>query len=117
MCSNPARRHELRTRLVLKGLAQHARGCRGGAGVYDFLGPRFLFGLRLAASVCLALYCTYYLELQNSFWAATTAAIVCQPNLGASLQKGRYRAIGTIVGDGGVARHVPAAALFVGARQ
>lgn len=62
------------------------------------LRPRLLFGLRLAASVSLALYITYYLELQNSFWAATTAAIVCQPNLGASLQKGRFRAIGTIVG-------------------
>ncbi|WP_421700007.1 FUSC family protein [Ancylobacter sp.] len=60
--------------------------------------PRLLFGLRLATSVSLALYITYYLELQNSFWAATTAAIVCQPNLGASLQKGRFRAIGTIVG-------------------
>lgn len=60
--------------------------------------PRLLFGLRLAVSVSLALYITYYLELQNSFWAATTAAIVCQPNLGASLQKGRFRAIGTIVG-------------------
>ena len=64
----------------------------------SFLGPRLVFGLRLAASVSLALYITYYLELQNSFWAATTAAIVCQPNLGASLQKGRYRAIGTIIG-------------------
>lgn len=60
--------------------------------------PRLMFGLRLAASVCLALFVTYYLQLQNSFWAATTAAIVCQPNLGASLQKGRFRAIGTIVG-------------------
>lgn len=64
----------------------------------SFLGPRLVFGLRLAASVSLALYITYYLELQNAFWAATTAAIVCQPNLGASLQKGRYRAIGTIIG-------------------
>ncbi|SHO61625.1 Uncharacterized membrane protein YccC [Pseudoxanthobacter soli DSM 19599] len=60
--------------------------------------PRLMFGLRLAASVSLALFVTYYLQLQNSFWAATTAAIVCQPNLGASLQKGRFRAIGTIVG-------------------
>ena len=64
----------------------------------SLLGPRFLFGLRLAASVCLALYVTYFLELQNSFWAATTAAIVCQPSLGASLQKARYRVVGTIVG-------------------
>lgn len=61
-------------------------------------GPRALFGVRLAASVCLALYITYALELQNSFWAATTAAIVCQPNLGTSLQKGRWRIIGTGAG-------------------
>ncbi|WP_341992354.1 FUSC family protein [Azorhizobium sp. AG788] len=60
--------------------------------------PRVLFGVRLAASVCLALYVTYFLELENSFWAATTAAIVCQPNLGASLQKARYRVLGTVVG-------------------
>ncbi|MCB4767658.1 FUSC family protein [Ancylobacter sp. Lp-2] len=62
------------------------------------LNPRLLFGARLAASVCTALYITYFLELQNSFWAATTAAIVCQPNLGASLRKARFRVIGTIVG-------------------
>jgi uncharacterized membrane protein YccC len=61
-------------------------------------GPRVLFALRLSSSVCLALYATYWLELQNSFWAATTAAIVCQPNLGASVQKGRYRIVGTIIG-------------------
>lgn len=60
--------------------------------------PRLLFGMRLAASVCLALYATYILELPNPFWAATTAAIVCQPNLGAALQKGRFRALGTVVG-------------------
>lgn len=71
---------------------------RAALAPVSFLGPRLVFGLRLAASVSLALYITYYLELQNSFWAATTAAIVCQPNLGASLQKGRYRAIGTIIG-------------------
>ncbi|MBI5129363.1 MAG: FUSC family protein [Rhodopseudomonas palustris] len=60
--------------------------------------PRVLFGLRLSASVGLALFVTYYLELQNAFWAATTAAIVCQPNLGASIQKGRFRAIGSAAG-------------------
>lgn len=60
--------------------------------------PRLLFAIRLVCSVCLALYITYWLELQNSFWAATTAAIVCQPNLGASLQKGRYRVVGTVIG-------------------
>lgn len=61
-------------------------------------GPSLLFGLRLAASVCLALYVAFWLELDNPFWAATSAAIVCQPQLGASLRKGWFRMIGTLVG-------------------
>ncbi len=61
-------------------------------------GPPLLFGLRLWASVCLALYVAFWLELDNAFWAGTTAAIVCQPHLGASLRKGWYRMIGTLVG-------------------
>jgi uncharacterized membrane protein YccC len=61
-------------------------------------GPPLLFGLRLWASVCLALYVTFWLELPNAFWAGTTAAIVCQPHLGASLRKGWFRLIGTVVG-------------------
>ncbi|MBV8089408.1 MAG: FUSC family protein, partial [Alphaproteobacteria bacterium] len=32
------------------------------------------------------------------YWAGITAALVCQPHLGASLRKGWYRMIGTIVG-------------------
>ncbi len=61
-------------------------------------GPPLLFGLRLWASVCLALYVAFWLELDNPFWAGTTAAIVCQPQLGASLRKGWYRMIGTLIG-------------------
>src|SRR5262249_47858381 len=57
-----------------------------------------LFGLRLWASVCLALYVAFWLELDNTYWAGTSAAIVCQPHLGASLRKGWYRMIGTLVG-------------------
>ena len=60
--------------------------------------PALLFGLRLWASVCLALYIAFWLELDNAYWAGTTAAIVCQPHLGASLRKGWYRLIGTVVG-------------------
>jgi uncharacterized membrane protein YccC len=61
-------------------------------------GPPLLFGLRLWASVCLALYVAFWLELDNPFWAGATAAIVCQPQLGASLRKEWYRMIGTFVG-------------------
>src|SRR5215471_14017888 len=60
--------------------------------------PPLLFGLRLWASVCLALYVAFWLELDNAYWAANTAAIVCQPHLGASLRKGWFRMIGTVIG-------------------
>ena len=60
--------------------------------------PALLFGLRLWASVCLALYIAFWLELDNGYWAGTSAAIVCQPQLGASLRKGWFRMIGTVVG-------------------
>ena len=60
--------------------------------------PPLLFGVRLWASVCLALYIAFWLELNNAYWAGTSAAIVCQPHLGASLRKGWYRLIGTLVG-------------------
>jgi len=65
---------------------------------FGAVGPPLLFGLRLWASVCLALYVTFWLQLDNGFWAGTSAALVCQPRLGASLRKGWHRMIGTMVG-------------------
>src|ERR1700759_2992039 len=60
--------------------------------------PALLYGVRLGAAVCLALFVAFQLELDNPFWAGTAAAIVCQPVLGASLRKGWFRMIGTVVG-------------------
>ena len=60
--------------------------------------PALLFGLRLWAAVCLALYVAFWLQLDNAQWAGTSAAIVCQPPLGASLRKGSFRVIGTVIG-------------------
>jgi len=60
--------------------------------------PPMLYALRLWAAVCLALFVAFWLELDNPFWAGTSAAIVCQPQLGASLRKGWFRMIGTVVG-------------------
>src|SRR4051794_12356001 len=60
--------------------------------------PSLLYGLRLWAAVCLALYLAFWLQLENPSWAGTTAAIVCQPALGASLRKGWFRLIGTVIG-------------------
>jgi uncharacterized membrane protein YccC len=61
-------------------------------------GPPLLFGVRLWVSVCLALYVAFWLELDNGFWAGTTAGLMCQPHLGASLRKGWFRMIGSLVG-------------------
>ncbi len=88
--SSAARRRPRRTgaRIYVERLRQAARAA----------GPALLFGLRLWASVCLALYVAFWLELDTPSWAGTTAAIVCQPHLGASLRKGWFRMIGTVVG-------------------
>ncbi len=67
-------------------------------GALRAAGPPLLYGLRLWASVTLALYVAFWLELDNPFWAGTSAAIVCLPQLGASLRKGWFRMIGTLVG-------------------
>ena len=60
--------------------------------------PAILFALRMWASVCLSLWVAFALQLSEPSWAATTAAIVCQPVLGASLRKAPFRMIGTVVG-------------------
>ncbi len=72
-----------------------------GRSVADALaGARepLLFGVRLWASVCLALFVAFWIQLDSPFWAGTSAAVVCQPQLGASLRKGWFRMIGTVIG-------------------
>ena len=64
--------------------------------------PAFLFGLRMWASVCLAFYVSFQLELNEPSWSATTAAIICQPVLGASLRKAPFRLIGSVIGAIGI---------------
>ena len=61
-------------------------------------GPPLVFGLRLWGAVCLACYVAFWLEFDSPSWAATSAAIVCQPVLGASLRKASFRLIGTVIG-------------------
>ncbi len=60
--------------------------------------PAFLFGVRLWVSVCLALFVAFKLQLGDAYWAGMSAAVVCQPRLGASLRKGYFRMVGTVVG-------------------
>src|ERR1700761_6391032 len=68
------------------------------SGIASRVGPPLLFGIRLWASVCLALYIAFWLQLDTPSWAGTSAALVCQPHLGASLRKGWFRMLGTLVG-------------------
>jgi uncharacterized membrane protein YccC len=76
----------------LPGLvAQLARAVRSAI-------PSLVFGLRLWAAVCLALYVAFWLQLDEAQWAGTSAAIVCQPSLGASLRRGSARMVGTVIG-------------------
>jgi uncharacterized membrane protein YccC len=88
--------------IMKSGRASLAQWLRDGT-------PALLFALRLWASVCLAYYVTFALQLNDPTWAATTAAIVCTPVLGASLRKAFFRMIGTVVGAIGI---VILAALF-----
>jgi uncharacterized membrane protein YccC len=80
---------------ALTRLAQLSEGLSRALGR---AGPSLVFALRLWVSVCLALYVAFWLELEKPFWAGASAAIVCQPQLGASLRKGWFRLIGTLVG-------------------
>lgn len=48
--------------------------------------PALIHGLRLTASVCLALFIAYSLQLNEAHWAGTSASTVTQPALGASIR-------------------------------
>ena len=52
----------------------------------------------MTASVSLALFVAFYLQLDTPSWAGTTAVIVCQPVVGSALLKGAFRLVGTVFG-------------------
>jgi uncharacterized membrane protein YccC len=79
-------------------LQRTSPGLRRLENALQAAGPPLLFGVRLWASVSFALYVAYWLQLDNPYWAGTSAAIVCQPQLGASLRKGWFRMVGTLIG-------------------
>jgi uncharacterized membrane protein YccC len=54
--------------------------------------------LRLWVSVCLALFFAFWLEFPEPNWGGLGAAIASLPVLGASLRKGGFLIIGTVVG-------------------
>jgi uncharacterized membrane protein YccC len=92
-----------RTPMITRHTQMHADAILSGLGknLADVLASArapLLFGVRLWASVCLALFVAFWLQLDSPFWAGTSAAVVCQPQLGASLRKGWFRMIGTVIG-------------------
>jgi uncharacterized membrane protein YccC len=83
----------------LQGSSEHWRSIEGKLrAAVAASPPALLCGLRLSASVSLALYVAFWLQLDNPYWAGASAAAVCQPTLGASFRKGWYRMIGTVLG-------------------
>jgi uncharacterized membrane protein YccC len=66
--------------------------------VLESAAPALLYGARVWAGICLALYVAFWLQLDNPYWAGVTVAIVCQPSLGASLRKAWYYIVGTTIG-------------------
>ena len=61
-------------------------------------GPPLLYGLRLWGCVCLAIFFAFWLQFAEPGWAGMGAAIACLPVLGASLRKGGFLIIGTVIG-------------------
>src|SRR5258707_14171158 len=80
------------------GPTADARAIGRWTSAFAKVGPPLLFGLRLWMAVCLALFVAFWLQLDNPYWAGTSAGIVCQQQLGASLRKGWFRMIGTMIG-------------------
>ncbi len=60
--------------------------------------PLVLYGVRLATACCLALYVSFYLELESPYWAGQTALTVFQFELGSLLRKAGFRVLGTLLG-------------------
>ncbi len=56
------------------------------------------YGLRFWISVSTALFVAFFLQLNEPFWAGTSAAVACLPQVGPSLRKGWLRLIGTGIG-------------------
>ena len=58
---------------MLGSLAHPGYGCSDCPECFRVQRP-LLFGVRLWAAVCLALYVAFWLELDTAYWAGTSAA-------------------------------------------
>ncbi|MGX0967364.1 putative membrane protein YccC [Bradyrhizobium japonicum] len=60
--------------------------------------PGLVHGLTMTASVFLALYIAFELQIDDPSWAGVSAGHTILPALGPSLNKALYRVIGTVIG-------------------
>lgn len=54
--------------------------------------------LRAGIAVCIAIACVAFFHLEFGFWLILTTIVVLQPTFGATLQRSKSRAIGTLLG-------------------
>ncbi|MBJ3814017.1 FUSC family protein [Shimwellia pseudoproteus] len=60
--------------------------------------PQWRYALRNTLAMCLALTIAYWLELDEPYWAMTSAAVVSFPTVGGVISKSFGRAAGSILG-------------------
>lgn len=60
--------------------------------------PRLNFAFRTAVAACLALFIAWLLGLEHPQWSAMTVWAAAQPTRGQLLEKGVFRALGTLIG-------------------
>jgi uncharacterized membrane protein YccC len=69
---------------------------------------QLLFSVNAFAGALLALFLSFAIGLERPFWAMVTVYIASQPLSGASVSKGVFRLIGTVIGAGVAVLMVPA---------
>ncbi|GEO85466.1 MULTISPECIES: FUSC family protein [Alphaproteobacteria] len=65
---------------------------------FGFDMPRLGFSLRTALAACLALLVAWAIGLEHPQWSAMTVWAAAQPTRGQLLEKGFFRALGTLIG-------------------
>lgn len=60
--------------------------------------PQWRYALRNAIAICLALSFAYYLNLDQPYWAMTSAAVVSFPTVGGVISKSLGRIAGSLLG-------------------
>lgn len=60
--------------------------------------PQWRYALRNGIAMCLALTVAYYLNLDEPYWAMTSAAVVSFPTVGGVISKSLGRIAGSLLG-------------------